>query len=53
MFMLDVGLLAALSGLDESSIIEGNRIFEEFKDALTEQYVQQQLRAEASIEPSY
>jgi len=53
LFMLDVGLLAALSGLDERSIIEGNRIFEEFKGALTEQYVQQQLRAETSIEPSY
>ncbi len=53
MFMLDVGLLAAISGLDESSIIEGNRIFEEFKGALTEQYVQQQLRAETAIEPSY
>jgi len=53
LFMLDVGLLAALSGLDEYSIIEGNRIFEEFKGALTEQYVQQQLRAETAIEPSY
>jgi predicted AAA+ superfamily ATPase len=53
MFMLDVGLLAALSGLDERSILEGNRIFEEFKGALTEQYIQQQLRAETGIEPCY
>ena len=53
MFMLDVGLLAALSGFDEHSIIEGNRIFEEFKGALTEQYVQQQLRSETAIEPCY
>lgn len=52
-FMLDVGLLAALSGLDERSILEGNKIFEEFKGALTEQYVQQQLRAETAIEPYY
>ena len=52
LFMLDVGLLAALSGLDEYSLIEGNRIFEEFKGALTEQYVQQ-LRAETGIVPSY
>jgi predicted AAA+ superfamily ATPase len=53
MFMLDVGLLAAMSGLDEHSIINGNQIFEEFKGALTEQYVQQQLRAETTIEPYY
>jgi len=53
MFMLDVGLLAALSGLDKHSIIEGNSIFEEFKGALTEQYVQQQLRAEVAINPYY
>ncbi len=42
-FMLDVGLLGALSHLDSHTIIEGNRIFEEFKGALTEQYVFQQL----------
>ena len=42
-FMLDVGLLGALSHLDLHTIIEGNRIFEEFKGALTEQYVFQQL----------
>ena len=53
MFMLDVGLLAAKSGLDERSILEGNTIFEEFKGALTEQYVQQQLLSELSITPCY
>ena len=42
-FMLDVGLLGALLHLDSHTIIEGNRIFEEFKGALTEQYVFQQL----------
>ena len=42
-FILDVGLLGALSKLDYHTIIEGNRIFEEFKGALTEQYVFQQL----------
>jgi len=40
---LDVGLLAAMSGLDSSIIVEGNRIFTEFKGALTEQYVLQEL----------
>jgi predicted AAA+ superfamily ATPase len=53
MFMVDIGLLATMSGLDERSILEGNRIFEEFKGALTEQYVQQELRSEAGISPSY
>lgn len=42
-FSLDVGLLAAMSGLDSSTIVEGNRIFTEFKGALTEQYVLQEL----------
>ncbi len=42
-FFVDVGLLAALSGLDKKSIIEGNKIFEEFKGALTEQFVYQQI----------
>lgn len=42
-FALDVGLLAAMSGLDSSTIVEGNRIFTEFKGSLTEQYVLQEL----------
>ena len=42
-FLLDVGLLGALSGLDKKSIIQGNSIFEEFKGAMTEQYVCQQV----------
>jgi len=53
LFMLDVGLLAAKSGLDIRSLLEGNRIFTEFKGSLTEQYVQQQLRAESGIHPFY
>jgi len=53
LFMLDVGLLSAKSGLDVRTLLEGSRIFTEFKGALTEQYVQQQLRAESSIEPYY
>ena len=38
LFVLDVGLLGALSDLDAQSILEGNDIFVEFKGALTEQY---------------
>lgn len=42
-FTLDVGLLAAQSSLDIHTVLEGDRIFSEFKGALTEQYVLQQL----------
>lgn len=45
LFGLDVGLLAAQSHLDATTLLEGNRIFTEFKGALTEQYVLQQLIA--------
>lgn len=44
-FMLDVGLLGALSDLDAKTLIKGDELFSTFKGALTEQYVMQQLRA--------
>ena len=44
LFLHDVGLLGAMSGLDVRAIIEGDKIFTEFKGALAEQYVMQQLR---------
>ena len=43
LFIVDVGLLGAMSGLNARTILEGNRLFEEFKGSLTEQYVLQQL----------
>lgn len=43
LFVLDVGLLGAMSRLNAKVILEGDRMFEEFKEALTEQYVLQQL----------
>lgn len=43
LFALDLGLLGAMSGLEAATIVEGNRIFLEFKGALTEQYVLQEL----------
>ncbi|MBD5476603.1 MAG: ATP-binding protein [Lachnospiraceae bacterium] len=43
LFIVDIGLLGAMSRLDAKIILEGNRLFEEFKGALTEQYVLQQL----------
>ena len=53
LFLLDVGLLGALSDLDAESILEGNEIFVEFKGALTEQYVLQELVAETEYTPYY
>ncbi|MGN1246293.1 MAG: ATP-binding protein [Muribaculaceae bacterium] len=42
-YSLDVGLLGAMSGLDQATVVNGNAVFTEFKGALTEQYVLQQL----------
>lgn len=53
LFLLDIGLLGAMSELDAESILEGNDIFVEFKGALTEQYVLQELIAETSYTPYY
>ncbi|MDL2252743.1 ATP-binding protein [Ruminococcaceae bacterium OttesenSCG-928-I18] len=53
LYMLDVGLLAAKSNLDLKSLLEGNRVFEEFKGALTEQYVLQQLLSDCHMQPYY
>ena len=53
LFLLDVGLLSALSDLDAESILEGNEIFKEFKGALTEQYVLQQLVSDTAYTPYY
>ncbi len=44
LFQIDVGLLGAQSGLDIQTILGGSDIFEEFKGALTEQYVFGELR---------
>ncbi len=43
LFLNDVGLLGAMAGLNIRTIIEGDAVFTEFKGALTEQYVMQQL----------
>ena len=53
LYLLDVGLLAAMSDLDARTILEGNSIFVEFKGALTEQYVLQQLIADTEYTPYY
>ena len=53
LFFLDVGLLGAMTELDPISIIEGNQLFIEFKGALTEQYVLQELKAQTNYTPYY
>lgn len=53
LFVLDVGLLGAMSELEAESILEGNDIFIQFKGALTEQYVLQQLISDTRYNPYY
>jgi hypothetical protein len=43
LFMVDVGLMVAIAELDVKTLLRGSEIFEEFKGALTEQFVFQQL----------
>ncbi|MGY4383061.1 putative AAA+ superfamily ATPase [Pedobacter sp. UYP24] len=51
LFLVDIGLLGAMVDVDIKTLLHGNELFEEFKGALTEQYVLQQLiiRKELSI----
>ncbi|MBR1703343.1 MAG: ATP-binding protein [Lachnospiraceae bacterium] len=44
LFLVDVGLLGCMTGLSQRTLLEGNDLFAEFKGALTEQYVCQQLK---------
>lgn len=44
LFVVDVGLLGCLVGLHPHTLLDGNDLFIEFKGALTEQYVCQQLK---------
>ena len=44
LFLVDVGLLSCLVRLGQTVLLEGDRLFNEFKGALTEQYVLQQLK---------
>ncbi|MDE6259933.1 MAG: ATP-binding protein [Oscillospiraceae bacterium] len=44
LFLVDVGLLSCMVGLRQDVLLDGNALFKEFKGALTEQYVLQQLK---------
>ena len=52
-FLLDVGLLRCLSGVSPKVILEGSRIFEEFKGAFTEQYVCQELQLHKRLQTNF
>lgn len=52
LYMHDVGLLGAMSGIASQTVIDGNALFTNFKGAMTEQYVLQELVA-AGISPCY
>lgn len=42
-FLIDIGLLCAMNKLESKTLISGNTLFDEYKGALTEQYVLEQL----------
>lgn len=53
LYYVDIGLLSAISSLSATSLIEGNSIFNQYKGALTEQFVFQQLNAIENIQIHY
>lgn len=53
LFLVDIGLLAALTDLDARTLLDGNQVFTEFKGSLTEQYVLQQLKTNKDLPVHY
>ena len=53
LFLSDVGLMGAMSNIPIQSLLEGNVLFSDFKGALTELYVLQQLKEKASLSIYY
>ena len=53
LFLVDTGLLAAMGDLDARTLLEGHAVFSEFKGALTEQYVHQQLADNEALSVYY
>ena len=52
-YLADVGLLRRLAQLSPTAFGEGNRLFTEFKGALTENYVLQTLITQFEVKPRY
>ncbi len=53
LFMLDIGLLSCMTRLRQDVLLNGNELFKEFKGALTEQYVLEQLKTLGNIDAYY
>lgn len=53
LFLVDVGLLGCMAGLKQRTLLDGNELFVEFKGALTEQYVCQQLKTVENLDIYY
>lgn len=53
LYLVDVGVLRRLAFLDPVSFNEGNRLFSEFKGALSENYILQCLVAKYEVLPRY
>ena len=52
-YMNDVGLLRKMSNLDSKIVVEGDKLFEEFKGAFTENYVLNMLSSTLNLVPNY
>ncbi len=53
LFIVDVGLLGCMTGLRQRTLLDGDDLFVEFKGALTEQYVCQQLKTIEDLDIYY
>lgn len=53
LFLVDVGLLGCMVGLQQNVLLNGNDMFAQFKGALTEQYVCQQLKTIDNLNVCY
>ena len=53
LYTLDVGLLGAMAGSNPQTLLDGNTLFGQYKGALTEQYVLQQLKCMEDISVHY
>lgn len=53
LFLLDVGLLGCMAGLSQRTLLDSNELFVEFKGALTEQFVCQELKALENLDVYY
>jgi predicted AAA+ superfamily ATPase len=53
LFQVDIGLLSCMTQLRQDTLMDGNALFSEFKGALTEQYVLQQLMTMPGVDTYY